>query len=77
VRTEEASSLRMNLLVLIFRVLYRELDIYLVADRLDLSLYDVIRDLAEIPERPTRFLGFLIPLWLFLLIALLRALLGF
>jgi hypothetical protein len=67
----------MNLLVLIFRVLYRELDIYLVADRLDLSLYDVIRDLAEIPERPTRFLGFLIPLWLFLLIALLRALLGF
>jgi hypothetical protein len=69
--------MRMNLLVLIFRVLYRELDIYLVADRLDLSLYDVIRDLVEIPERPTRFLGFLIPLRLFLLIALLRALLRF
>lgn len=67
----------MNLLVLIFRVLYRELDIYLVADKLDLNLHDVIRDLVEIPERSTRFLGILIPLRLFLLIALLRALLGF
>jgi hypothetical protein len=67
----------MNLLVLIFRALYRELDIYLVADKLDLNLNDVIRDLVEILERPTRFLGFLIPLRLFLLIALLRALLRF